>query len=109
MKFFIKIVNGFKENYLLMYLMLFISIALFVYIVYYYLSSEGKDERGRAIIGESSFYSLIIFTIFRNLISYALYPKIDDFESYLIFYSSSTYLVLLLCLNIIIQIKRRLK
>ena len=45
-----------------------LSVLLFILLLIYFFSKEGRDERGRAIIGTASFYSSISLLISLNLV-----------------------------------------
>lgn len=45
-----------------------LSLILFAIILIYFFSKEGRDERGRAIIGTASIYSAISLVITLNLV-----------------------------------------
>lgn len=45
-----------------------LSVILFIIFLIYFFSKEGRDERGRAIIGTASLYSAISLVISLNLV-----------------------------------------
>ncbi len=47
-----------------------LSVLLFILLCVYYFSKEGRDERGRGIIGTASFYSAISLVLSLNLVGF---------------------------------------
>lgn len=46
------------------------GIVLFVFFVYYYVSKEGRDERGRGIIATACFVSFMFLFIMMNVLAF---------------------------------------
>lgn len=55
-----------------------LSVVLLVIFCVYFFSKEGRDERGRAIIGTASFYSSISLFISINLVGLFTYTVMSD-------------------------------
>ena len=69
-----------------------LSVVLFVIFCIYFLSKEGRDERGRAIIGTASFYSAISLIISLNLVGQFTNTVMSDFR----IFTSAMCLVILI-------------
>ena len=55
-----------------------LSMLLFIIFCVYFFSKEGRDERGRAIIGTASLYSAISLFISLNLVGLFTYTVMSD-------------------------------
>ncbi|QQK08157.1 hypothetical protein [Miniphocaeibacter halophilus] len=82
-----------------------ISILMTIYIIYFYLSKEGKDERGRKIYGESAFLGFLLYIFVSNVLPFLLPFEID--LDVLLFYAISTYFSLVCPTFIFILIKKK--
>ncbi len=57
-----------------------LSVILFIIFCIYFFSKEGRDERGRAIIGTASMYSAIGLLISLNLVGLFTYTVMSDIK-----------------------------
>lgn len=57
-----------------------LSVLLLIIFCIYFFSKEGRDERGRAIIGTASFYSSISLLVSLNLVGLFTYTVMSDIK-----------------------------
>lgn len=69
-----------------------LSVLLLVMFCIYFFSKEGRDERGRAIIGTASLYSAISLFISLNLVGLFTYTVMSDIR----IFTSALCLVMLI-------------
>lgn len=55
-----------------------LSVLLLIIFCIYFFSKEGRDERGRAIIGTASFFSAISLLVSLNLVALFTYTVMSD-------------------------------
>lgn len=55
-------------------MVIILTILFFIYC----FSKEGRDEHGKAIIGSASFYGVIAFIIFTNILCYYMFHIIEN-------------------------------
>lgn len=68
-----------------------LSVALAVVFCLYFFSKEGRDERGRAIIGTASFFAALSLVVTLNLMGLFTYTVMSDIR----IFTSALCLVLL--------------
>ena len=79
-----------------------------IYIIYFFFSKEGRDERGMKIFASASIIGVIIFFIYTNLIQFII-RYIGDYEKFIYFYYVSSYFMLTFPIFASIIIKKRLE
>lgn len=93
MEIVLNYLNRLEINSIEMYICYFVGIISTAYLVYYYLSKEGRDERGRIIFGRSSFISIMTYVVYTNILTLiANYIKIDS--AFYQFTTTTTYSIL---------------
>ena len=80
-----------------------------IYLIYFYFSQEGRDERGRQIFGESAFTGFIVYILISNLLPFLIDGNSIVNENFLFVYSGISYFSLVVPMFIVLHYKKRHK
>lgn len=85
-----------------------LGVILTIILIAYAFSKEGKDERGRGIIGTASILGIVLFFILVNVIGYFIYLLAAN-VTLLMSSLQLLYTTVILCIDIAVVILRRIR
>ncbi|HHX67779.1 MAG: hypothetical protein WAO56_10470 [Miniphocaeibacter sp.] len=98
MEYLIELIEGNGLNSKINIVILIISIIATVNIIKFYISEEGRDERGKIIFGKSSFFSIITYIIYFVFINF-IASYIEMSEGLYQFCINSTYCIFMITMS----------
>lgn len=106
MEIVINYLDNLELGSLEMFFVYILGILSTIYLIYFYMSKEGRDERGRVIFGRSAFISIMIYMVYINILT-IIANKIEIDSAFYQFTTTTTYSLLVILTSIFILIFKR--